>query len=233
MNATRHEHPFTHFVVEDFAPAGLVDGLSWVPGPEWAGWEARYDNDCERGKRTTRRLDAIGPGWGDLFGWLNGELLATTLGRTCGVYPLSPDPTAHGAGLHVTEPGGHLSPHLDYALHPLLEGMERRLNLVLFLNREWREEWGGALELYDNAAATVGARIYPKLNRAVLWCPGDVEFHGTQRVEYVDDERAANVPPRVTAAAYYLAPARPGVTRRRALFVPQRVTSPGRGQTTS
>jgi hypothetical protein len=178
----------------------------------------RYDNDCEWRKRTCndiRALEDVGCRTWPIFSNLGLSGVVALIAHRIGIESLTMDSTFHGGGLHVTDPGGWLSPHLDYSRHPKLPDMERRLNLVLFLNPEWREEWGGAFELYDDAGAEVVARVYPKFNSAVLWEPTDVAFHGTQKV--TDD-----APPRVSLAVYYLAPARPNCTRKRALFVPRR-----------
>lgn len=174
-------------------------------------WEARYDNDAERGKRTTRYsnwLDFLAPG---LFPTLRGQAAewSTRLG-----YPVEDDPTLHGGGLHVTVPGGWLSTHLDYDLHPHLPGRRRALNLIAFLNPKWREEWGGALVLCDPMGKVV-TRLYPRPGRLVAFEVGDLSYHGVEPL-------APNAPERVTAAVYYLSAAGPTNTRRRALFLPNR-----------
>jgi hypothetical protein len=185
-----------------------------LPPIEWSGWEARYENDCERGKRTCRDWAKLPAAVAAELAALNGLTWLGYLRRLTGITELAIDPYLHGAGLHITDPGGWLSPHLDYALHPKLPGMERRVNLLLFLNPTWREEWGGAFELGDDLG-NPAERVFPAPGRAVVWLPSDVAYHGTQRI-------AEDAPPRATLAVYYLAPARPGVVRKRALFVPNR-----------
>lgn len=176
-----------------------------------AAWEARYDNDAERGKRTTRHahwLDFVAPG---LFPALRGR--AAEWSARLG-YPVEDDPTMHGGGLHVTAPGGWLSTHLDYDLHPHVPGKRRALNLIAFLNPEWRPEWGGALVLCDPMGGVV-TRLAPRPGRLVAFEVGDLSYHGVEPV-------AAAAPERVTAAVYYLSAAGPANTRRRALFLPNR-----------
>jgi hypothetical protein len=212
--------PWPHWVVRPGEWPALSDELvrgayNEVPPKDWPGWTASYDNDCERGKRTTSKVADVGPFTDSLFRLLNHTDFVQCLAELTGVQGLQADPLLHGAGLHVTEPGGHLSPHLDYALHPKL-GLERRLNLVLFLNPDWRVEWGGAFELWDDEARKVESRIVPEIGKMVLWTPGDLSYHSTQKV-------GADCPHcRVSAATYYLAPPRSTAVRRRALFVPNR-----------
>ncbi len=128
-------------------------------------------------------------------------------------YTLEDDPTMHGGGVHVTDPGGWLNCHVDYAAHPYLSGKERRLNLIAFLNPEWHREWGGALQLCDPMGNAV-KEIYPEPGLLVAFETGDESYHGVSKV--------TGPVPRITAAVYFLSDLRPGVTRKRALFMPNR-----------
>jgi hypothetical protein len=180
-----------------------------TPSRDWPGWEVRYDNDCERGKRTTRDLSTL-PGHLDVLGVLrrSAEVWSRRLG-----YDVTDDPTLHGGGLHVTEPGGHLQTHLDYDLHPLVPGKRRALNLIAFLHAIWEPTWGGALVLCD-PSGTVTHRIEPTPGRLVAFEVSDLSYHGVEPVTGPAD--------RVSVAAYFLSDAGPRNTRRRALFVPRR-----------
>lgn len=173
-------------------------------------WEARYDNDAERLKRTTRFAHWLGYVAPGLFPHLRGQA-AEWSGRLG--YAVEDDPTLHGGGLHVTAPGGHLATHLDYDRHPHITDRRRALNLIAFLNPEWREEWGGALVLCDPLGAVV-TRLYPRPGRLVAFEVGDLSYHGVEPVTGPAE--------RVTAAVYYLSAATPANTRRRALFLPAR-----------
>lgn len=206
--------PFTHWVADGLTEVGPAasESLSAWYGPR-SGW-VHYDNDVERKKWAHPDPHALGPAVSHLFSWLCCDDFVGALSILTGVEGLRADPTLHGAGVHIVEPGGWLSPHLDYARHPRLPDMERRVNLILFLTGG-SESDGGAFELYDDECRTALAQVAPKAGRAVVWCPGDVEYHGTGRLS--DQAR-----PRVAAAVYYLAPARPGCVRKRALFCPNR-----------
>lgn len=179
-----------------------------LPPPESDLWEARYSNDCERGKRTTRRVE--GPVLAPLFARLRAA--AAKWSARLG-YAVEDDPTLHGGGLHVTEPGGVLAVHLDYDRHPLIAGRRRALNLIAFLHPRWDPEWGGALILCDSAGRVV-QRIEPVPGRLAAFEVGDLSYHGVERVTGPAE--------RVTAAVYYLSEAGPSNTRERALFMPAR-----------
>jgi Rps23 Pro-64 3,4-dihydroxylase Tpa1-like proline 4-hydroxylase len=173
-------------------------------------WEARYNNDVERGKRTTRDVTSI-IGASELFDQMRGSAAAwsSVLG-----YPVRDDPTMHGGGIHVTEPGGWLSTHLDYARHPKLPRERRALNLIAFVHREWRKEWGGELELCDPMGTPV-LRIAPQPGRLVAFEVSDLSYHGVAPT-------SPDAAERVSLAVYYLAEATPADTRMRAMFLPNR-----------
>ena len=211
-----HYNPWPHWTRDRLADPircrrAAGDALADLYDRPGGGW-VTYANELERKHASTAaaRLPAVAP----LLDLLTGPEFVAELAGLTGVPGLYADPTLHGGGVHVVPPGGLLAPHLDYARHPHLTDAERRVNLLLFLT-DADPHAGGAFELYADDGATCVTRVYPAAGRAVVWCPGDVEYHGTQAV-------AADAPPRAALAVYYLAPARPTAVRKRALFVPRR-----------
>jgi Rps23 Pro-64 3,4-dihydroxylase Tpa1-like proline 4-hydroxylase len=172
-------------------------------------WEAHYENDCERGKRTTRQL--LEP-WSRVMTVLESDASVAAWIEHLG-YQVETDPTHHGGGLHVTEPGGWLNVHLDYDRHPIVPRTRRALNLIAFLNPEWKESYGGALILCASGG-TPFKRVYPAPGRLFAFEVSDVSYHGVEQV--------TGPIPRVTCACYFLAPATGRETRTRALFMPTR-----------
>lgn len=201
--------PFRWWAIRNLIEPMPLDEL---PGQDWPGWEARYDNDTERRKRTSRDLIGMPGAARKAIAFLRDSFALRFWSESLG-YPVEDDPTLHGGGLHVTDPGGWLSTHLDYACHPKLPGKERRINLIAFLNPEWRPEWGGFLQLCDPMGRPV-KEFAPEPGLIVAFETGDQSYHGVSQV--------CGTIPRVTAAVYFLSDLRPGVTRQRALFIPNR-----------
>lgn len=101
------------------------------------------------------------------------------LSALTGIADLLPDPwftdgplmPRVGGGLHEIHRGGLLKMHIDFSAHPA--GLTRTLNLLVYLNLEWRDKWGGALQLGDS-----GVKIYPRGGTAVLFETTDTSWHG-------------------------------------------------------
>lgn len=209
--------PFRCWVFDQFLRD--VDGFD-VPTLNWPSWEAWYGNDTERGKRTTRKIDALGGPFVDLFERLRSPALMSAiedLSRLDGVRldGLEDDPELWGGGLHVMDPGGYLQVHVDYDRHLRQPTRRRAVNVICFLNAEWRQAWGGALLLCGPDGQAVH-KVYPKPGRMVAFETNDRSYHGVEQV-------APTCPvSRVTAAVYYLAPATAACVRTRALFIPNR-----------
>ena len=112
-----------------------------------------------------------------LFGQLNSATFLGFLETLTGIDGLIPDPHLEGGGYHLIQPGGRLDVHADFNRHERLQ-LDRRLNLLVFLNKDWPEDWGGHLELWTPDMTSCERRVLPVFNRAVLFSTTDSSFHG-------------------------------------------------------
>jgi 2OG-Fe(II) oxygenase superfamily len=94
-----------------------------------------------------------------------------------GIQGLIPDPYYAGAGYHEILPGGRLAIHADFDVHPTLD-LVRRVNFLLFLNRNWLPAYGGNLELWDASISRCAVSIPPVFNRCVVFSTSQLSFHG-------------------------------------------------------
>jgi hypothetical protein len=94
-----------------------------------------------------------------------------------GIDGLISDPHFEGGGLHETKRGGHLGVHADFNVHGHLK-VERRINLLIYLNENWEQEYGGQLELWDTQMKECVVRVEPVFGRAVLFNTNLDSFHG-------------------------------------------------------
>jgi len=207
--------PFPHLVIDGFFEESLAHQLSKdFPAFDDQVWHT-YDNAIEV-KKALNNWHHFTPALYRFFSEINSRD-AVNLFKTLTQCRLYPDIGLHGAGLHIHGRGGKLNTHQDYSIHPKL-GLERRLNLIVYLNPDWQESWGGALGLWRDDGGKPGElvkSIAPLFNRAVLFDTTNA-WHGLPE--------PIACPPgqyRKSLAVYYLCDPREGaVQRQRALFAP-------------
>jgi len=174
-----HDHyatnvPFPHIVIDNFLPDNLLRRVC-SEFPERTG--GRF-NDAHSRLKTGYQMEKINsPLITNLVAGLNSSPFLDFLERLTGIPGLVPDPHQLGGGLHETARGGHLSIHADFNMHPRLR-LRRRLNLILFLNEAWREDYGGALELWERDMSRKAQEVLPVLGRAVVFNTDSDSFHG-------------------------------------------------------
>ena len=176
-----------------------------------------YDNPLEK-KRACSDTARMPPCLRKALCALCGPTVVEAVRRISGVArheELQADPYCHGGGLHSHGVGDKLDLHLDYSRHPL-SGLERRLNLIVYLTHEWDASYGGALELWAPGAAdpavpgVLQSALLPRFNRAVLFSTTAPSFHGFPAPLACPPDARRN-----SLALYYLTPPRPGAPERR------------------
>lgn len=112
---------------------------------------------------------------------LSEESFRRDLSEISGIDELLWDPSHAGGGMHMTGPHGHLDVHVDFNQLPG-QKLVRRLNLLVYLNPAWREEWGGAVEIWDEDVKECHGAFPPALNRAVMFATSATSWHGVTAV---------------------------------------------------
>lgn len=201
----RRAHPFPHLQLDGLFAEGLLD-QAITELPTVARWE-KYDTANER-KVVCSDAGAFGPTAETLVYALNSAPFVRFLERLTGIQGLIPDPHLHAAGYMKVAPGGFLGLHYDFSTQQELR-LDRRVNVLLYLNRDWRTEWGGQLELHSNEPLdsdrhTV-VEIEPLFNRLVIFNTPHA-LHGHRRPIACPPERARLC----LSWYYYTAPPVPG-----------------------
>lgn len=169
--------PFPHIVLDDFLPDPLIEEiLQNFPKNElerdmlfekgYAGHHKRavHPNDCNRFVR-------------DLFAFLNSAPVLQFLENLTGIEGLIPDPYFSGGGFHETSTGGLLGVHADFRVNEPLR-LQRRINMLIYLNPGWDPKWGGQLGLWDRSIKNELVTIDPILNRCAIFNTDAYSFHG-------------------------------------------------------
>jgi|GEM_PF-151455 len=177
----RAASPFPHVVLDGLLPPELLQrAIVEVPGGS-AHWN-RYDTVNER-KQVCSDIEAFGPAAETIVHALNSAPFLRFLEQLTGIPGLIPDPHLRAAGYMKVPPGGHLGLHYDFATQKELK-LERRVNVLLYLNPDWRTEWGGQLELHSSddlrSPAHEMVTVEPLLNRMVIFNTPNA-LHGHRR----------------------------------------------------
>lgn len=167
--------PFEHVVIPNFLSTASAEAVEReFPDLGDPGW-VRYHNPIEK-KYALNDFSGL-PATSRLCDRLQSPEFVDLVRKITGIEDLERDPLLHGAGLHFHPRGGKLDVHLDYSIHPLLH-KERRVNLILYLNKDWDRAWGGDLQLWNSEFTRCEAWLPPVFNTAVLFRTSDVSFHG-------------------------------------------------------
>jgi Rps23 Pro-64 3,4-dihydroxylase Tpa1-like proline 4-hydroxylase len=170
--------PFPHLIIDNlFNPRALDRVLSEWPPLETNSFDSYHDGTYTMFKYATNYMTQLGRCTELLLTRLAEPLFLEALQKVTGLSGLIPDPYLWGAGLHVTRSGGKLAIHADFIKHPKLN-LDRRLNLILYLNRGWTEANEGCLELWNRNMEFCVRRILPIFNRTVVFSTTDFSFHG-------------------------------------------------------
>ena len=145
------------------------------PAPGTISWQ-KFDNAKEI-KLASSKEATFGSAARLLMYHLNSATFLDFLSTVTGIPDLIPDPGFEGGGLHQIVRGGKLGVHADFNKHSKL-GLDRRLNLLLYLNQNWKEEYGGHLELWDKDMKGCEAKVLPLFNRVMIFSTTDFTYHG-------------------------------------------------------
>lgn len=109
--------------------------------------------------------------------FLNSQTFLEFLSKLTGINHLLSDPYFEGGGFHQIPSGGFLKIHADFNKHRWTK-LDRRLNVLIYLNKDWEEAWGGHFELWDKQMKNCKQRILPLFNRMAIFSTTDFSYHG-------------------------------------------------------
>jgi hypothetical protein len=194
--------PFPHIVLDDFFDPDLIDlVLSEFPNPGAIRWQ-QFDNEREI-KLASAAESSFGPVTRLFLYHLNSITFLEFLSAVTGIPNLISDPRFDGGGLHQIVRGGKLGIHADFNRHRAYN-LDRRLNLLLYLNKDWREEWGGHLQLWNRDMTRCDAKVLPIFNRMMIFSTTDFTYHG-----HPDPLQCPEGMTRKSLALYYFSNGRP------------------------
>ena len=200
--------PFRHLVIDEFLTEDTCRELM-EEFPAFDREHARNEMGDVGGKAVFQNLTELGPAYARLDAMLRSPHFLDFVGQITGIPGLIYDARYVGGGTHENLHGQELDPHVDFNYHPNTQ-LHRRLNLIIFLNPEWREEWGGSLEFHFNPWLPPEEdqvnTVVPIANRCVIFETTESSWHGFKRIRLPADKKHLS---RRSIAVYYYTKERP------------------------
>lgn len=189
--------PFPHIHLEHFLDESVIDrAIAEFPEMGSGRW-VHYKHFNENKQGMTAR-EAFPPFIGAIVDELNSPAFVAWLSDLTGIPKLIADPSLEGGGMHQSGTGGFLNVHADFTRHHHQTTWRRRVNVIVYLNRGWQPEWGGAIELWDREMTHAAVRVPPLANHAVIFNTDDTSYHG-----FADPLRCPPEVTRKSLATYY------------------------------
>jgi hypothetical protein len=202
----QQRNPFRHVVIDDFFAADYCRELL-AQFPPFERGNARNEDGQLGNKSTVEKIRDLGTAYSTLDDLLQTRGFLDLIGRITGIRDLLYDPWYFGGGTHENRNGQDLDAHVDFNRHPV-EHWHRRLNLIVYLNHEWQDAWGGSLQLHSDPRSDDDrvTTITPLYNRAVIFETTEWSWHAFPPIILPADQQALT---RRSIALYFYTVERP------------------------
>lgn len=195
--------PFPHIYFDDFLPSAVAElALATFPDPDKIDW-LRHRGLDQNKKLAFDHAEFLPSPLRDILFFLNSRPMLLFLEKLTGIQEIFGDPYYNGGGLHQIKPGGSLEVHADYSYHPKLK-VDRRINVLVYLNKDWKEEYGGHFELWNRELTRAEVKILPVFNRCAIFSTTSHSYHGHPTPLTCPPDRT-----RKSIATYYFSNGRP------------------------
>jgi len=181
--------PFEHIIIDDFCDEKLLsDALACISDAKEQGINKSRDFVFAKNKFEKSAFEQLSPVFQLLKSEFISERFEVILKGITGE-DVFIDPAFHGGGLHQGGQGSYLNMHVDFNYHPNNRKWFRNINILLYLNKDWKEEYGGELKLSDGRLDHEKIHlIAPLFNRAVIMFTRDYTIHGYAPINFPDGE---------------------------------------------
>lgn len=169
--------PFSHIVLDNFFKENILNEIinDFPSNLDVVG--NQFNNVAEK-KLSLNEPTKMSSKTNNFINYLNSQPFLEFLQELTSIKEkLIPDPYLIGGGLHELRNEGYLNIHADFNLHPFTK-LDRRLNVLIYLNKDWLIEYGGSLELWDRDMKNCIKQVNPIFNRMVIFSTTDTSYHG-------------------------------------------------------
>ena len=161
--------PYPHASIKNFLPSQLCKKVSNdFKFPEIDPNAGIEDKVFQKTKKGLTKIDLMPYSIQNLINNLNSKKFLSILEKKFEIQNLVADPTLFGGGMHESFKGGFLKIHSDFVFIKKRK-LKRMLNLLLYLNEDWQDSWGGAIELWKEDMSEMFLKVYPEINNALIF----------------------------------------------------------------
>jgi 2OG-Fe(II) oxygenase superfamily len=186
--AYKNARPFPHVLIDNLFDNKVLDELvAEIPPMRAEKWV--HENNDHLQKYNLRSAVELGETGYQLTAFLHSASFLYFLSEMTGIWNLLPDPYLQGSGYHMIPKGGSFDIHADRNT-AYETGLTRRLSLIVYLNKDWKHEYGGQLELWDTSGTRCEVVVEPLFNRTIIFEITDKNFHGVPATVACPDGRA-------------------------------------------
>ncbi len=185
-NAFKTNLPYPHIIIDDFLSSETASA-AYDKFPPYKLFGKKYKGLNEK-KAEGSNIRDFDPLYTDIIKELSSPQMYKWIQQVCNINEdvvMTDD--AEGRGLHQGGNGSFLDIHIDFNIHRKLN-LHRRLNILIYLNKDWKPEYGGGLEMWDVGVTKKEKVAEPKFNRCLIFETSEISYHGYGRINVPENE---------------------------------------------
>jgi Rps23 Pro-64 3,4-dihydroxylase Tpa1-like proline 4-hydroxylase len=177
--------PYRHIVIKDFLNAEFADSL-YQHFPPIDSLNKHY-NGLNENKSEGSNFDGYHENFRKLREAVKSAEFAGALEKITGIKGLFTTDDNLGSGVHQGSNGSYLDVHIDFNIHHLRD-LHRRLNVLIFLNKNWKEEYGGKAEMWNEDVTELVQAYTPGFNICIIFETNEISYHGYSTIHVPEGE---------------------------------------------
>jgi len=169
--------PFSHIVIDNFLPNSFIEEILRIFPSKTLSDDKYYEDGYSGLHKRQVSPESCNHHVRSVFHFFNSAPFLQFLQGLTSIDSLIGDPYFNGGGFHEIFKGGKLGVHADFRINEQLH-LARRLNVLIYLNKDWHSEYGGDLEIWSRDMKYQCKSISPEFNRCVIFCTDTDSYHG-------------------------------------------------------
>lgn len=216
--------PYKYVVIENFLQDDVANAMyENFPPMEKLNVKRKSLNE---NKSEDYHFDRFHPIFTEVRNAINSPEFCRVMDGITGIEGLHTTLDSLGSGVHQGQNGSYVDVHVDVNMNTV-ENLWRRINLLIYLNKNWKPEYGGDLEIWDKEMIRCWEKVSPIFNRAVIFYTDDNSPHGYNKIHVPEGES------RKSFYTYYYTKPEPGMVYRDSKFISRPDDALGRKLATS